>query len=289
MKAVNVKKVNNYMAILRNLRNVSQAGVSDEHIEKLCAALTYLPAIENSKQLPFRFYSAYNELVKANADQRLIDAAEKAMELSIVNLPKMEGVVASLCDNSGSAQGATTSSLGTVSVATIANLQSVITAMVTTGKATVHPFGDRLATIEIDRTAGIFSQLKLVQKAAAGVGMGTETGIMAFWSEALTNKTHYDHVFVYSDMQAGHGGLRARSGVPKEFEWGGAWYGSGINVPAYVAAYRKSVNPNVQVYLVQVAGYDDTIIPEIYDKTYILGGWSTGILNFAHKVSTLNP
>lgn len=288
MSKVQIKKVNNYMAILRNLRNISQAGVSDEHIDKVCAALTHLPAIENSKQLPFRFYSAYTELQKAGANQKLVAAAEKAMELSIVNLPRLEGNVASLCDNSGSAHGAFTSSMGTVSVASIANLQSVITAMVTEGEATVYPFGDRLESVKIDRTQGIFAQLEKVNKAAKGVGNGTETGIWLFWDKAIKNKTHYDHVFVYSDMQAGHGGLYASGAVPKEFSWDKRG-GRHIDVAALINKYRAEVNANVQVYLVQVAGYGDTIVPEIYDKTYILGGWSTGILNFADKVSTLNP
>jgi len=288
MKAVKISKVNNYMAILRNLRNIDQAKVSDEHIDKVCAALTHLPAIEQSKQLPFRFYSAYNELVKAGANRKLIAAAEKAMELSVVNLPRLEGTVASLCDNSGSAHGAFTSSLGSMRVATIANLQAVITGMVTEGTSTVHPFGDRLETVDIDRTRGIFSQLAEVEKKAAKVGQGTETGIWLFWDQAIKNKTHYDHCFVYSDMQAGHGGLYASGTIPKEFSWDKRG-GRHIDVAALINKYRAEVNPNVQVYLVQVAGYGDTIVPEIYDKTYILGGWSTGILKFADKVSKLNP
>ena len=35
----------------------------------------------------------------------------------------------------------------------------------------------------------------------------------------------------------------------------------------------------------QVAGYQDTIMPEFYDKTYILGGWSAGVIKFASRMS----
>lgn len=40
--------------------------------------------------------------------------------------------------------------------------------------------------------------------------------------------------------------------------------------------------------MVQVAGYQDTIIPEFYDKTYILGGWGDGLLRFAASMSKQN-
>jgi hypothetical protein len=41
------------------------------------------------------------------------------------------------------------------------------------------------------------------------------------------------------------------------------------------------------IYLVQTAGYQDTLVPEFYDKTFIIGGWSTGILNFAKEMENI--
>lgn len=83
-------------------------------------------------------------------------------------------------------------------------------------------------------------------------------------------------------MQCGHGGLYGQNPRDyKDFKWMGSQY---IDVPKLIAAYRRAVNPNVQVFLVQIAGYQDVIVPEFYDKTYILGGWSDSILRFAAKV-----
>lgn len=278
-----------HMALLRNLRNLTQNDVDkDLFTQKL------IDGVEKGKQLPFRYYNAYNMLKQANAPLAIQAAVEQCMEVSVANLPRFEGNVAALCDNSGSAHGTLTSSAGTVRVSTIANLTAVLTGMVTEGNATVYPFGDRLKSIKIDKSKGIFAQTDAVEKLAKTVGGGTETGVWLFWDNAIKNKQHLDHVFVYSDMQAGHGGLFTNdSNAPtSKFAWNnGRSYGRNtyVDVPALIAEYRKQVNPNVQVYLVQVAGYGDTIVPEIYDKTYILGGWSSGILNFAHKVSTLNP
>ena len=35
---------------------------------------------------------------------------------------------------------------------------------------------------------------------------------------------------------------------------------------------RQQVNPTVMIYLVQTGGYEETIIPEFYERTYILLG-----------------
>jgi hypothetical protein len=86
-------------------------------------------------------------------------------------------------------------------------------------------------------------------------------------------------------MQAGHGGLYGTNPKAyKDFRWMGSNH---IDVPALIAEYRRTVNPDVQVFLVQIAGYQDVLVPEFYDKTYILGGWSDAVLRFAAKMIDL--
>ena len=41
------------------------------------------------------------------------------------------------------------------------------------------------------------------------------------------------------------------------------------------------------MFLVQVAGYQDTLVPEHYRRTYILGGWGPGILGYAAEMAKL--
>ena len=87
-------------------------------------------------------------------------------------------------------------------------------------------------------------------------------------------------------MQAGHGGLfGTKPDAYRDFIWSkGGHY---IDVPKLIAAYRAQVNPKVMVYLVQVAGYADALVPEFYDRTFILGGWGEGLLRFAAQMSSL--
>jgi len=268
-----------HMALLRNLRNLMQNGVDDSmFLHKL------IDGVENGKQLPFRYYSAYRAL-KESSDKipaHVLDAVETCMEKSIGALPRFSGKVMSLCDNSGSAQSATTSSMGSMQISTIGNLTGIVTGKAS-GEGYLGIFGDRLEVMPVRKKSSIFDQLEQADKVASGIGGSTENGIWLFWDKAIKEREHWDSVFIYSDMQAGHGGLYGvDAGSYSDYRWNRTTY---IDVPKLIARYRNLVNPDVKVFLVQIAGYQDTIIPEFYDKTYILGGWGTGLLRFAKYVS----
>lgn len=267
-----------HMALLRNLRNLMQAGVEPrEFVAQLVAGAP------RGKQLPFRYYSAYRA-VGDKAPAALRDGIEACLDATIANLPAFRGRVMSLCDNSGSARSATTSSLGTMQIATIANLTGVLTGM-RSDDGYIGVFGDRLEIFSTRPRSSVFDQLECAERLGEGVGGGTENGIWLFWDRAIRTKEHWDYVFVYSDMQAGHGGLYGTNPAAyRDYRWGGT---NNIDVARLIKAYRERVNPNVLVFLVQVAGYQDTIVPEFYDKTYILGGWGEGLLRFAAEMAGL--
>ena len=147
----------------------------------------------------------------------------------------------------------------------------------------VGVFGDELKVFPVGKTSSVFDDLKKVNRAGDHIGHDTEHGVWLFWDKAIREKEHWDHVFVYSDMQAGHGGLYGTGGYD-QYRWKN---GRHIDVAKLVAEYRKKVNPNVQVYLVQVAGYQDTLIPEVYPRTHILGGWGDGILRYAARMAAM--
>jgi len=280
-----IKRVNNYMAMLRNLRNIIEVGVDDDHLHKVAEAVKYRPAILNSRQFPFRFLQAYNA-IKDIAPPYFLDSIEEALEISLENLPTFKGKTMSLCDNSGSATGTTTSVMGTMQVSAIANLSAVITGKVSE-EGWLGVFGDNLAMTPVRKKSSIFDQVNAANTKGESIGPSTENGIWLFWRDALENSKWWDNIFIYSDMQAGHGGLYGLH--PEEYR-DYLWRGSSksIDVAKLINKYRSKVNPNVNVFLCQVSGYQDTIVPEFYNRVYIMGGWSTGILNFAHKMIESN-
>ena len=117
-----------YMALLRNLRNILQAGVSYEHFQKVCVRLSDADEVTRAKQFPFRYLAAYRELLldsqrevplrglreKLSAflfgskdyAEGLLGALEKAVEASAVNIKGFDHTSSVLlaCDVSGSMQ-----------------------------------------------------------------------------------------------------------------------------------------------------------------------------------------
>lgn len=267
-----------HMALLRNLRNLIEKDVPQElYLNKL------LDGVKYGKQFPFRYYSAFRA-VQQIASPALLDTVEQAMLLSLDNLPTFRGRVMSLTDNSGSATHTTTSSMGAMAMSTIGNLTGVITGM-QSDEGYVGVFGDRLAVMPVRKRSSIFDTLKEADRLGDGIGGGTENGIWLFWDKAIKEKEHWDTVFVYSDMQAGHGGLY---GTQPQMYASYQWFRDRryIDIPKLINTYRNQVNPEVNVFLVQIAGYQDTIIPEFYNKTYLLGGWSDSLLRFANSMLT---
>ena len=189
-------------------------------------------------------------------------------------MPKLKGRVACLSDNSGSAWGNFSSEYGTVTVAEIANLSSIITAL-QSDHGEVGVFGDNLSLKEVSKRNGILSQLEETSKRGKKQGQSTENGIWVFWDKAIKEKIHYDTVFIYSDMQAGHGGLYGHSHTvgnsPYGFSRKGDTY---VDVLSMVQEYRRTVNPKVNVFSVQVAGYNNSVLPENLYRGAILSGWT---------------
>ncbi|PVD30085.1 hypothetical protein C0Q70_09346 [Pomacea canaliculata] len=65
-----------FMAMLRNLRNLIKAGISDKHHNMVIRRLTNEKQVINSKQFPFRFFSAYEVL---NTMEKEFDKTQKAI------------------------------------------------------------------------------------------------------------------------------------------------------------------------------------------------------------------
>jgi len=266
-------KVMGHMALLRNIRNLVSAKAPTElWLKKLVATAA------GGKQLPFRYLSAHN--ANREAPGHVLDAIEECMEISVGNLPTFNGRSLVLTDNSGSTHGGSVSELSTMSVAQIGNLMGVLTGMVS-DEGVMGIFGDKLEYLPVRKKASIMDQTNEATRIGKNIGGGTENGVWLALDDAIRNKKHWDNIFIYSDMQAGHGGLYGKNSKDYRKYCLGTRY---IDVPLLIHDYRAKVNPKVNVFLVQTAGYEDTLLPEYYDRTYIIGGWSGNILKFAKRM-----
>ncbi|MGI5223082.1 TROVE domain-containing protein [Nocardia sp. CA-290969] len=87
-----------YMALLRNLRNFDQAGVSDTVAATVGARLSDPEQVAKSRQLPMRFLSAY----RAALSLRWSWPLEQALDAAVSNVPALDGRTLILIDTSGS-------------------------------------------------------------------------------------------------------------------------------------------------------------------------------------------
>ena len=273
-----------HMALLRNLRGIFTE-VDDRTITaRILAQLK--SGVENGKQFPFRYWSAFKAIQGSDIHhkQLVLDTLEECLDISVANMPKLKGKTACLSDNSGSAWGAFNSEYGTVTVAEIANLSSLTTAL-QSDEGVVGVFGDNLSLKGVSKRNGILTQLEETSKRGREQGVGTENGIWIFWDDAIKNKIHYDNVFIYSDMQAGHGGLYGHNNTVGASPYGHRGKGSiHVDVLAMVQEYRRTVNPKVNVFSVQVAGYNNSVLPENLYRGAILAGWTGKEPIFANAI-----
>jgi hypothetical protein len=279
LKTINIP----HMALLRNIRGIYEEYNESTDASSRDVAKKLLSGVAKGRQFPFRYYSAYKAVQNSNAKRMgsLLDTLNECIDISMANFPKLDGKVMSLCDNSGSAHGTMTSEFGTVKVSDIANLSAVMTGY-NADEGYVGVFGDRLETVPVSKRDGILTQHKAINKIGDNIGMGTENGVWLFWDKAIKQKEHWDHVFIYSDMQAGHGGLY---GINDREYSDYSMNGRYIDVLSLVQEYRKKVNPKVNVHSVQVAGYNNSVVPENLYRTSILSGWTGKEVLYASKMN----
>ena len=275
-----------HMALLRNIRNflkeVDDMELTKRYMEKLKGGVL------TGKQFPFRYYSAYRALEECYENlhhkQMALDTLEECIDISIENMPKLRGRTMCLSDNSGSAWGALTTEFGSVVVAEIDNLSSVITAM-RSDEGYVGKFGDRLEIYPISKRNGALKQAREISRdSGRGVGGSTEGGIWLFFEKAMREGEHWDNIFIYSDQQAGTAGLYGTSSHQQEYRRLGYACDSMINVFKLVLDYRKKVFDKVNVFSVQTAGYDNMVVPNYAYRTNLMYGWTGKEIIFADAV-----
>lgn len=315
-----------HMAALRNIRGFADSQPGLENIKKYLEMLVsgvnggkqfpfrYITAYERMKE-SFERYEALieNDLENQNDEIEdklgkrkrktivipieykdiIMEYLEKCLQTSIENYPVLEGDVISLSDNSGSAHGTMTSSYGKQTVSDIGNLSALFTAYRASGRGVVGLFGDDLKFYEVDKSKSLLSQYSEISELGTTVGGSTENGVWLFFKWAFQNPSEnkFDHWFCYSDMQVGHGGLYGNDPDIKEgFLWSNDKiynHSLYIDIHKCVDKYRMEINPKLNTYMVQTAGYDNTVLPESTYRGAILSGWTGNEVVYAKRLCEL--
>jgi hypothetical protein len=284
------------MALTRNLRNFEQAEISKEAWDQVYDRML---AVEDTVQLPFRFFSAEREVTSTEAKSllgRLLDrAVEKVADLS--------GVTLVLTDNSGSAVGCAISGKSKLRVSDAGNMLEAILAKKLGRRAIVGVFGDSLIWIKFnqaDTCLAIKNQIDAIAqreersehgalaiaqfKTGPGVGGGTETGLW-FGMDDITKKTVYvDRIIFLSDLccyTQGDDGTAKNCGVNME-----DYFGKKATMQSMVDKYRQTVNKDCFVYSVNLSGHGQSQLRPGDDRTHLLSGSSEKLLNMIRELES---
>jgi 60 kDa SS-A/Ro ribonucleoprotein len=243
-----------YMALLRNLRNIIEANVSQEALNKVCATLSDARAVTNSKQFPFRFLSAYRELKRLNNGRvsKVLGALEAAVQHSAVNIrgfdAKTKVVIAA--DVSGSMQRVISPKstvqnfdIGLMLAMLLQNrCENVVTGM----------FGDTWKIINVPQN-NILSNVDEFHRREGEVGYSTNGHLVI--QDLINRKKVVDKIMIFTDCQL--------------------WNSNGGNPISTAWNQYKAIAPNARLYLFDLAGYGNTPINVLNDNSvFLIAGWS---------------
>jgi hypothetical protein len=265
-----------HMALLRNIRNFFMDIEDDELCKQYLTKLKQ--GVKSGKQFPYRYYTAYQQIEKLHTIFHkgwILDALEECIDLAIEGLPKLPGKTVILSDNSGSAWNAFTSEYGTTQIAEIDNLSAVIAGMCSE-EAQIVKFGTTCKWFNVSKRNGALSQAKAINlNGCRDVGGSTEPGVDEFFQKILDEKIKYDNIIIYSDLQVGHLTLGGNS-----WAYRGLNRSLNMNVYQVLDKYRREINPKVNFFSIQTAGYDTILIPEMAYRCSFLTGWTGKEIQF---------
>lgn len=242
-----------YMALLRNLRNIIKANPGNVNI-----ALDKLKDKEQvlrSKQLPFRYYSAYRAIESSGiGTSKIYDTLEIALRHSVDNIEKIQGKTLIAIDVSGSM----TRPISQKSEASCSDIACLMACMANyiCEDCLVVAFDTRLHGVAVSSVGGIIQNAKSI----AVTGGGTDLSLPMRY--ILQEKLKFDRMIMFSDN-----------------EINGGWNGGYTRTCQGLAdEYRFDVNPDFWVHAVDLQGYSTQQF--IGKQTNIIAGWSEKTLEF---------
>lgn len=246
-----------YMATMRNLRNILEAGVSPDAMNKVCKYLSDERAVSNSKQLPFRFLAAYRELKTIDSPylSSVLEALEDAVVVSAKNIKGFgfDTSVVIAADVSGSMQKAV-SSKSKILLYDIGLLMSMILQSQCKNVVT-GIFGDRWLRVPMPKN-GILRNVDAFYKREGEVGYSTNGYLVI--EDLIKRGEKVNKVMLFTDTQ-----MWDSTGNRKSFE--DLWN------------RYKMIAPNAKLYIFDLAGYGTQPLDIRKNDVHLIAGWSDKI------------
>ncbi|MEO0895544.1 MAG: TROVE domain-containing protein [Bacteroidota bacterium] len=247
-----------YMALLRNLRNLLEYKISKEGIQKAAKLLADPIRVRKSRQLPFRFYSAYQEVEKHTSGLApiFLEALEEAMKASIENLKGFDIDTRLLIASDVS--GSMMQPISLRSKVHMIEIGLLLSSIMRSRSAQVINgiFGETYKIVQLPKK-GIMSNVQRMRK----MNVGYSTNGYLILKDLIERKVVVERILVFTDCQL----------------WNSTTY-SNETMAAYWSAY-KEISPKAKIYLFDLAGYGTAPLDIIRQDVYLISGWSEKIFD----------
>lgn len=261
-----------YMAMLRNLRNIQEAGVSYAHFKKVCDRLADADEVAKAKQFPFRYLAAYRELMAQDTPAtrlvkkltnlvqghkgytgELLDALENAVKASAANIKGFdhETRVLLACDVSGSMQ----TPISAKSKILLYDIGLMLAMLLQSRckNVEVGMFGNTWKTISVPRNQ-ILGNVQEFYRREGEVGYATNGYLVV--RDLLLRRVKMDKVMLFTDVQLWNSNNTAE------------------DIQSLWVRYKAEVAPNAKLYLFDLKGYGQAALQVMQNDVYLLAGWS---------------
>ncbi|MBR6180757.1 MAG: TROVE domain-containing protein [Prevotella sp.] len=248
-----------YMALMRNLRNLLEADVSRAAMMVVNRRLSDPAQVAKSKQLPFRYLSAYREMEKVNSlhTQAVMSALEAAVRHSAANIKGFdENTRVLLASDVSGSMWQSISPRSTVQYYDIGLLLSMLLKS-RCQQVIAGIFGDTWKAVNMpgDSILMATSQLRRME---GKVGYSTNGHKVIDW--LIDHKMQMDKVMMFTDLQM----------------WDSSY--SDKSLKASWMDYKKMA-PQARLYLFDLAGYGQSPLRITDEGVYLIAGWSDRIFD----------
>ena len=253
-----------YMALLRNLRNILEVQVSGVHVQKVCGYLSNERAVQNSRQLPFRYLAAYREIgqLASGYTSMVLNALEEAVQLSIRNL-KGFGIDTSVvvaCDVSGSMQ----QPISKKSKVLLYDIGLMLGMLLQNRcrKVVSGMFGDSWKVINLPQ-GRVLANVQEFYRREGEVGYSTNGYLVI--RDLINRKVKADKVMLFTDCQL----------------WDSRGWGNHI---AEEWKKYKQIAPGARLYLFDLAGLGHAPIELKNNDVFLIAGWSDKVFDVLEAI-----
>ena len=248
-----------YTAMMRNLRNMLQSSVSLPQMLDVARRLSDAESVAKSKQLPFRYLSAYREIegIESLNAMMLMNALEDAVKCSAANIEGFdENTRVLLASDVSGSMWKTVSPKSTVRNFDIGLLLSML--FRSRCKQVVSGiFGDDWRVVNMP-SDNILMATRQLEKLNNSVGFSTNGYKVVNW--LMEKNMVMDKVMMFTDMQMWDS---TASNQDIEKSW---------------RQYKKMA-PDAKMYLFDLTGYGQLPIRQMENDVYLIAGWSDRVFD----------